>query len=93
MLAALAKHMPEGVTWTKPQGGMFVWVTLPEQLDGAKLLKIALDEEKIAFVPGGAFYADGTGKNTLRLSYSLASEAVIEECMGRLGRLLKRQLA
>lgn len=93
MLAALAKHMPEGVTWTKPQGGMFVWVTLPEKLDGAKLLKIALDEEKIAFVPGGAFYADGTGKNTLRLSYSLASEAVIEECMGRLGRLLKRQLA
>lgn len=93
MLKALEKHMPAGVTWTRPQGGMFVWVTLPERLDGAKLLKLALEEEKIAFVPGGAFFADGTGKNTLRLSYSLASEELIADCMARLGQLLKRQLA
>lgn len=93
MLAALAREMPVGVTWTKPQGGMFVWVTLPTGLDGTDLLAAALREERVAFVPGGAFFADGTGKNTLRLNYSLQSEEVIGEGMRRLGRLIARQLA
>lgn len=93
MLQALARHMPEGTCWTRPQGGMFVWVTLPVGLDGATLLEAALREEQIAFVPGGAFFANGGGANTLRLNYSLPSEAAIEAGIARLGRLIARQLA
>ncbi len=93
MLAGLARHMPAGSRWTRPKGGMFVWVTLPGGLDGATLLRQALTEENIAFVPGGAFHADGSGRDTLRLSYSLQPEAVIEEGMLRLGRLVARALA
>ena len=92
MLAALADHMPPGVTWTHPQGGMFVWLTLPAHLDGAEILKQAIAQEKIAFVPGAAFHADGTGRNTLRLAYSLQPEPVIADGMARLGRLLTRTL-
>ena len=89
MLAALERHMPPGVTWTKPEGGLFVWVTLPEAMDGAELLQRAVEKERVAFVPGGAFFADGSGANTLRLSFSLADEAKIEEGIKRLGRLIR----
>jgi len=89
MLAALSEHMPAGVTWTKPEGGMFVWMTLPRGMDGAELLAHALKEQKVAFVPGQAFYADGSEANTLRLSYSLADEAEIKEGMRRLGTAIK----
>ncbi|MBB4063626.1 aminotransferase-like domain-containing protein [Gellertiella hungarica] len=89
LLAALEKHMPQGVRWTRPEGGMFVWVTLPEGLDGAALLARSLETEKVAFVPGQAFHADGSGANTLRLSFSCASPDMIEEGMARLGRLLR----
>jgi DNA-binding transcriptional MocR family regulator len=88
MLAALARHMPAGVTWTTPQGGMFVWVTLPAGMDGAALLARSIETEKVAFVPGQAFHADGSGANTLRLSFSCASEATIAEGIARLGRLV-----
>ncbi len=90
MLAALGAHMPPGVRWTRPDGGMFVWVTLPEGMDGADLLRRALDEEQVAFVPGAAFFADGSGRNTLRLSYSRQPEPAIAEGMSRLGRLVAR---
>ena len=60
MLAALEAHMPKGVSWTKPEGGMFIWVTLPDTLDGAELLKQSLESERVAFVPGHAFFADGS---------------------------------
>ncbi|KJS17712.1 MAG: GntR family transcriptional regulator [Hoeflea sp. BRH_c9] len=89
MLAALARHMPEGVSWTKPDGGMFVWVTLPEGFDGAALLAESLKTERVAFVPGRAFFADGSGANTLRLSFSCASETMIEEGIKRLGRVVR----
>lgn len=88
MLAALARHMPEGVDWTRPEGGMFVWLTLPQGMDGAALLARSLDTVRVAFVPGRAFFADGSGANTLRLSFSCASEEMIEEGMARLGQLL-----
>lgn len=88
MLAALARHMPEGVRWTKPEGGMFVWLTVPEGVDGAELLAQSLKSERVAFVPGRAFFADGSNGNTIRLSFSCASEAMIEEGMTRLGRLI-----
>lgn len=89
MLASLARHMPEGVNWTKPDGGMFIWVTLPEHFDGAALLAESLKTERVAFVPGKAFFADGSGANTLRLSFSCASEAMIEEGIKRLGRVVR----
>jgi len=89
MLEALAKYMPEGTDWTKPEGGMFIWVTLPKGMDGATLLAASIESEKVAFVPGKAFFADGTGANTLRLSYSCANDEMIDEGIMRLGRLIR----
>ena len=92
MLEALEQNMPKGVTWTRPEGGMFIWVTLPDTLDGADLLKQSLESERVAFVPGHAFFADGSGRNTLRLSYSTSDEARIAEGVKRLGSLISRAL-
>jgi hypothetical protein len=78
MLAALETHMPEGVTWTRPGGGLFVWLRLPDGMDGASLLDRAVKEAGVAFVPGAAFFHDDRGRNTLRLSYSLATEALAQ---------------
>lgn len=89
MLAALEREMPEGVSWTRPEGGMFVWMTLPKGIDAAALLAESLKSQRVAFVPGGAFFPDGSGKNTLRLSFSCAGDAQIDEGMARLGRLLR----
>ena len=89
MLTALEAHMPPGVTWTKPEGGLFVWLTLPVETDGKALLRRAVEEVNVAFVPGSAFYADGQGRNTIRLSYSLPSQERIGEGVARLGRLLR----
>lgn len=88
MLAALERHMPAGVSWTRPGGGLFVWVRLPEGTDAAQLLDRAIKEAGVAFVPGAAFFHDGRGRNTMRLSYSLASEEAIGEGIARLARLI-----
>ncbi|MBC8448253.1 MAG: PLP-dependent aminotransferase family protein [Chloroflexi bacterium] len=93
MLAALEEHFPEGTSWTRPQGGLFLWPRLPEGLDCDDLLKIAVQEEKVAFVPGYAFYPDGDGRNTMRLNFSNAQPDKIREGIARLGRAIKRQLA
>jgi DNA-binding transcriptional MocR family regulator len=93
MLAALAAHMPAGVRWSKPEGGMFVWITLPEGVDGAELLERSLLEERIGFVPGGAFSPHGDVRNTIRLNYSLQPEAAITEGVARLGALVSRYLS
>lgn len=90
MLDALATHMPKDVTWTKPEGGMFVWVTLPDRMNGADLLAQSLKSERVAFVPGSAFYADGSGTNTLRLSFSRADGPTIAEGIKRLGALISK---
>lgn len=92
LLSALDRYMPEGVTWTKPEGGMFVWVTLPDGMDGAKLLARSIETEKVAFVPGQAFHADGSGANTMRLSFSCANDEMIETGIGRLGRLIAAEI-
>ncbi|MDQ2683192.1 MAG: PLP-dependent aminotransferase family protein, partial [Chloroflexota bacterium] len=92
MLAALEESMPEGVTWTRPDGGMFIWVELPEGMDATALLVTALDEEGIAFVPGASFFADRSGGNFLRLNYTLATEREIADGIGRLGRLVYREM-
>ncbi len=88
MLAALSAHMPQGVHWTAPQGGLFVWLTLPETVSGYDLLARAVAEAKVAFVPGGAFFHDGSGANTIRLSYSMPSAADITEGIRRLSSLI-----
>ena len=88
MLKALAAYMPKNVSWTKPEGGMFIWMTLPEHIEGAELLKRAINEARVAFVPGAAFFPDRSGKNTLRLSFSLNDPAVIDEGIKRLASLL-----
>jgi DNA-binding transcriptional MocR family regulator len=88
LLAALERHMPAGVSWTHPQGGLFVWMTLPEGIDAAALLQRSLKEAGVAFVPGGAFFHDGRGRNTLRLSYSLPGEAEIDRGIAHLARLI-----
>ncbi|NBT30624.1 MAG: PLP-dependent aminotransferase family protein [Rhodobacteraceae bacterium] len=90
MLAALDRDMPKGVSWTKPEGGMFVWLTLPEHLDAAELLAKSLETERVAFVPGRAFFADGSNGNTLRLSFSCASEDMINTGIARLASLIAK---
>ena len=70
---------------------MFVWLTLPVGMDGAELLAKSLVSAKVAFVPGKAFFADGSGANTCRVSFSCANEAMIDEGISRLGRLIGEQ--
>lgn len=77
MLSALERHAPPALRWTRPEGGMFIWLTLPEDIDATALLSEAIAAD-IAFVPGGAFFTDGSGRNAMRLSFSLADEAQIE---------------
>lgn len=89
MLVALKEYMPTNVSWTKPEGGMFVWITLPVHIKGADLLERAIKEARIAFVPGSAFYADRSGQNTIRLSFSLNDPSIISEGIKRLGSLLR----
>lgn len=89
MLRALEREMPEGVSWTRPEGGMFIWLTLPTHVDGGALLRQALETERVAFVPGQAFFADRSGANTLRLSFSMAQEDQIANGIARLGRALR----
>ncbi len=89
MLQALSDCMPEGVTWTSPGGGMFIWVTLPDYIDAAVLLQTAIRDARVAFIPGAAFYPDHSGRNTLRLSYSLSDAEKIAEGIRRLARIVK----
>lgn len=88
MLAALEQFMPTGITWSRPEGGMFIWVTLPDGIDSATLLERAVEEAGIAYVPGHAFYADGSGHNTIRLSFSLVGQSEIETAIKRLAGLI-----
>ena len=89
MLQALEAHMPDGVQWSWPEGGMFIWLTLPPHMDGAELLELSLKSQRVAFVPGRAFFADGSNGNTLRLSFSLNPESEIDDGISRLGALLQ----
>jgi 2-aminoadipate transaminase len=92
MLKALDRYFPPEVTWTKPQGGLFLWATFPEYIDAAEVLKAAL-KEKVAFVPGTSFFADDTGRNTARLNFSYCDEKKIEDGIHRLSVALKAVLA
>lgn len=91
MLDALEEFMPVGVKWTHPEGGLFLWATLPEEMDATKILKPAI-EEKVAFVPGESFHPNGGGKNTMRLNFSMPTPERITIGMERLGRVIKSNL-
>ncbi|MFZ6734400.1 PLP-dependent aminotransferase family protein [Undibacterium sp. Ji42W] len=91
MLEAMSRHFPEGVRWTKPEGGMFIWVTLPEHMDSKQLLDEAI-QQNVAFVPGGPFYANNPEKNTLRLSFVTVSPGRINEGIEKLGKLIKARI-
>ena len=88
MLEAMEAHFPKTATWTKPEGGMFIWVTLPEHLDGTRLLDSAI-ERNVAFVPGAPFYAGKPKHNTMRLSFVTVSEERIREGIAILGDLIR----
>ncbi|MCL4561350.1 MAG: PLP-dependent aminotransferase family protein [Chloroflexi bacterium] len=87
MLEVMEEVMPSGVHWTHPQGGLFLWATLPEDLDTADILKLAI-EKKVAFVPGTSFHPNGGGKNTMRLNFSYSRPKEIQEGMVRLASVL-----
>lgn len=89
MVDAIGKHFPAGITHTRPDGGMFLWVTLPEGMSAVKLFPKAI-EKKVAFVPGDPFYVNKKDVNTMRLNYTNVDAATIEEGIRRLGELLKQ---
>jgi len=94
MIRALEQAFPDpsaGVRWTRPQGGLFLWVTLPEHMNAADVLIEAV-REKVAFVPGAPFFPGGGGHNTIRLNFSNANEQQIVEGIARLGRVVTRAL-
>jgi 2-aminoadipate transaminase len=91
MLAAMEESFPKEAVWTRPQGGLFLWIRLPEQVDTEKLFYGAL-EEKVAFVPGHVFFPNGGGHNTMRLNFSCMGPQGIQEGIARLGRALKRAI-
>lgn len=91
MLAAMDAYFPPGVDWTHPAGGLFLWGTLPEDLNAADVLKVAI-EQKVAFVPGAPFYPTGGGHNTMRINFSYATPEKIREGISRLGRVLYEKM-
>jgi len=91
MLAALTEHFPAAATWTEPEGGLFIWATLPDYIDTEDLLAKALRSD-VAFVPGAAAYVDGRGKNSMRLNFSGVNEEEIREGIARIGRVIREQV-
>jgi 2-aminoadipate transaminase len=92
MLDSLAEHFPREADWTHPEGGLFVWVTLPDYIDTTDLLARAL-EEHVAFVPGRAAYVDGRGGSSLRLNFSGVDEQRIAEGIRKLGEVVRERVA
>ena len=87
MLAALERSLPEGASWTTPQGGFFSWLTLPEGSDSVELASRAV-EQGVGIVPGTLFFPDGRGTDAVRLSFSLVGDAQIDDGIARLGVLV-----
>ncbi len=90
MLDTLEENMPDGVSWTHPKGGLFLWMTLPECLDSEHISGCVA--EKVAFVPGSSFFAEGGGQNTMRLNFSNACPEKINEGIFRLSNVVKKHL-
>lgn len=91
LLEALAQRMPAGTRWTRPGGGLFVWVTLPEGLDAKAMMPRALNA-RVAYVPGTGFFADGSGTGNLRLNFSFAAPDRIREGVRRLAGVVEQEM-
>ncbi len=91
MLGALETEMPAGIRWTRPGGGLFVWLTLPEGMDAEVLLEAAV-AEGVAYVAGGPFHVDGGGANTMRLTFAKEDSATIVEGVRRLSRVVRHAI-
>jgi len=91
MLEAMDELFPAEVKWTRPEGGMFLFVTLPVGMDATEIFKTAV-ERNVAYVPGAAFHAAGGGENTLRMNFSYSTPDTIREGIARLGGLLKEEI-
>jgi len=91
MIETLSEHMPASIKWTKPQGGLFLWVTAPDFINCQDLFDDAV-KEKVAFVPGITFYAEGGGHNSMRLNFSNATPEKINEGIARLSRVMKAHI-
>ena len=91
LLSQLEEHMPEGVSWTHPEGGLFLFLTMPEDFDAVKFYDRSLDAG-VAYVAGEFFHPDGSGKNTMRMNFSFMSEQKIREGVELLSRLLRETL-
>ena len=89
MISALERYFPDAVSWNRPEGGMFLWLSLPVSTNAEDILSLCL-EQNVAFVPGHVFFPDGSGKNTIRLNFSNAAPSIIEEGISRMGGVLKR---
>ena len=89
MEESMRRHLPPETRWIHPRGGFFVWVALPETIDTEKLLPLAIEREKTAFVAGPPFFADRSGRNFMRLSFSFVPEGSIDEAMARLARAIR----
>lgn len=92
MLRAMEAYMPPDIYWTRPAGGLFVWVTLPDHLDSEKILGMALEQEKVAYVVGQPFHVNDKGRNTLRLAFSKESEDNIGLGIQKLARVFRNHL-
>ncbi|TRM82238.1 aminotransferase, partial [Sulfolobus sp. F3] len=91
MLEAIQEYFPKDARWSKPIGGMFVFAWLPKKIDTTKMLEKAL-QKGVAYVPGSSFYADYSGKNTMRLNFSYPSKEQLVEGIKRLGETIKQEL-
>jgi len=93
MLKAMDSEFPEEVSYTRPDGGIFIWVKFPKKVNSRELLKRSIKKEKVAFVPGDAFFInEGEGLDTARFNFSYPTEERIQEGIARLGRILKKEL-
>ncbi|MYK98650.1 MAG: PLP-dependent aminotransferase family protein [Gemmatimonadetes bacterium] len=91
-LDALAEHAPPGLTWTRPDGGFYVWLTAPEGIDSTAMLAWAVEHEKVAYVAGPSFYTDGRGANQFRLCYSFLDQSLISEGISRVCRSVSHHI-
>ncbi len=91
MQTALEKYMPSGVKFTRPQGGLFIWAELPDNIDAAEMLPEAI-KNNVAYIQGTEFFADGGGKNTMRLNFSNSDESRIDKGIKILAELIKNKI-
>jgi 2-aminoadipate transaminase len=91
MIEALSRYFPPQASWTEPEGGLFIWATLPPYIDTSDLLAKALRDD-VAFVPGQAAYVDGRGRNSMRLNFSGSGEDELHEGIRRIGRVVEEQV-